>query len=77
VPDDAPHPVDDFHPLTYDGSFWMRYVPEWKAICSAFYIIPEYTDRSGRKVTKGQQVEAECQAIVEGVTFAKLGTNLP
>ena len=55
----------------------MRYVPEWKAICAAFYIIPAYADGSGQEVTRGQQAEAECQAIVEGVTFAKLGTNLP
>ena len=76
VPDNAPHPVDDFHPLAYNGSFWMRYVPEWKATCAAFYIIPEYADRSGQRVTKGQQVEAECQAIVERITFARVGTNL-
>jgi len=76
VPDNAPHPVDDFHPLAYNGSFWMRYVPEWKATCAAFYIIPEYADRSGQRVTKGQQVEAECQAIVERVTFARPGANL-
>ncbi len=71
VPDDAPHPVDDFHPLTYIGSFWMRYVPEWQATCAKFYIYPEYTDRNGEKVTRGQRVEAECQAIVDRITFAK------
>ncbi len=71
VPDDAPHPVDDFHPLTYNGSFWMRYVPEWQATCAKFYIYPEYTDRNGERVTKGQNVEAECQEIVDRITFAK------
>ena len=71
VPVDAPHPVDDFHPLTYSGSFWMRYFPEWKATCAKFYIIPEYTDRSGRVVTKGRQLGPECQAIVGGITFAR------
>ena len=71
VPDDAPHPVDDFHQLTYRGSFWLRYFPEWRATCARFYIIPEYTDRSGRLVTRGQQVEGECQAIVERIVFAK------
>jgi hypothetical protein len=71
VPDGAPHPVDDFHPLTYKGSFWMRYFPEWQATCARFYIYPEYTDRNGERVTRGQQVEAECQAIVDRITFAK------
>jgi hypothetical protein len=71
VPDDAPHPVDDFHQLTYRGSFWLRYFPEWRATCARFYIIPEYTDRSGELVTKGQQVKSECQAIVERIVFAK------
>ncbi len=71
VPDDAPHPVDDFHELTYSGSFWLRYYPEWQATCARFYIIPEYADRGGRPVTKGRQVEGECQAIVERIVFAK------
>lgn len=71
VPDDAPHPVDDFHQMTYRGSFWLRYYPEWRATCARFYIIPEYTDKGGRLVTRGQQVEGECQAIVERIVFAK------
>jgi len=32
---------------------------------------PEYTDRNGEKVVKGQQLEAECQAIVDRIVFAK------
>jgi hypothetical protein len=71
VPDDAPHPVDDFHPLTYSGSIWLRYFPEWRATCAKGYIYPEYTDRSGQRVTKGQQVEGEAQAIVDRITFVK------
>ncbi len=71
VPDDAPHPVDDFHQLTYSGSFWLRYYPEWQATFARFYIIPEYADRDGRLVTKGRQVEGECQAIVERIVFTK------
>ena len=71
VPDDAPHPVDDFHQLTYRGSFWLRYFPEWRATCARFYIIPEYTDNVGRLVIGGQQVEGECRAIVERIVFAK------
>jgi len=74
VPDDAPHPVDDFHPLTYSGSFWLRYFPEWQATCAKFYIYPEYTDRNGQRVTKGQQMEGECQAIVDRIAFTKVST---
>jgi hypothetical protein len=71
VPDDAPHPVDDFHPLVYNGSFWLRYVPEWKATCAKFFIYPEYIDRNGRLVTNGQQLQEECRAIVGRITFDK------
>jgi hypothetical protein len=71
VPDDAAHPVDDFHPLTYTGSFWQRYFPEWGATCAKFYIYPEYVDRDGQQVTKGEKLEAEYQAIVDRITFSK------
>lgn len=71
VPDGASHPVDDFHPLTYSGSFWLRYYPEWRATCAKFYIYPEYTDARGRPVTKGRLLESECRALVEGIAFAK------
>lgn len=71
VPDDAPYPVDDFHELTYSGSFWLRYSPEWQATCAKFYIYPEYIDRNGQVVTKGRQLEAECQAILDRIAFAK------
>jgi hypothetical protein len=72
VPDDAPHPVDDFHPLNYSGSIWLRYVPEWQATCAKFYIYPDYTDNYGQTVTKGQQLEGECQAIVDRIAFTKV-----
>jgi hypothetical protein len=69
VPDDADHPVDDFHPLTYVGSFWQRYFPEWRVTCAKFYIYPEYKDRDGREITKGRAIESECQAIIDAITF--------
>lgn len=69
VPDDAPHPVDDFHPLTYVGSFWQRYSPEWRATLAKFYIYPEYTDRDGRRVTKGEALKSECEAIMDSISF--------
>ena len=71
VPVDAPHPVDDFHPLTYNGSIFLRYRPEWQATCAKFYIYPEYTDRNGRTVADGRQLEPECQAILDGIAFTK------
>jgi hypothetical protein len=71
VPEGASHPVDDFHPLTYSGSVWMRYVPEWGATCAKFYIFPEYVDRNGQKVTKGREVETETRAIVDRIAFSK------
>jgi hypothetical protein len=71
TPDDAPHPVDDFHPLTYTGCIWARYFPEWGATCAKFYIYPEYVDRNGQKVTKGREVEEEARAIVDRITFTR------
>ena len=74
VPDDAPHPVDDFHPLTYSGPIWLRYFPEWQATCAKGYIYPEYTDTNGQRVTKGQQLKSECQAIMDRIAFVKVST---
>jgi hypothetical protein len=71
VPDDAPHPVDDFHPLTYTGVIWLRYFPEWEATCAKGYMYPEYTGRNGRTATKGQELGGECQAIVDRIVFAR------
>ncbi len=71
VPDDAPHPVDDFHPLIYCGPIWLRYVPEWQATCAKGYIYPEYVDRNEARVTKGQQLDGECQAIMDRIAFTK------
>ena len=71
TPQGAPHPVDDFHPLTYTGAIWTRYSPEWGATCAKFYILPEYVDRNGEKVTKGQQLKDECEAIVDRIRFVQ------
>jgi hypothetical protein len=71
VPVDAPHPVDDFHPLTYSGSIFLRYRPDWQATCAKFCICPEYVDRNGRTVARDEQVAAECRAILGGIVFTK------
>jgi hypothetical protein len=73
LPVDAPHPLDDFHPLTYTGSIFLRYRPEWQATCARFYIYPEYVDRNGEKVTRGTLLEAECQALVDRIAFVRKG----
>ena len=69
VPDDAPHPVDDFHPLTYTGSFWLRYVPEWQATIAKFYICPSYVTRDGLEVLSSQLLVEECERIIEAISF--------
>ena len=70
VPGDAPHPVDDFHPLTYTGSFWQRYVPEWQATIAKFYICPTYGARDGHEVASSQLLVGECERIVQAISFA-------
>ncbi len=69
VPADAAHPVDNYHPLTLTGSVWLRYRPKWRATCGLFYVVPEYVDNEGRKVTKGLALKPECESIMDGVTF--------
>jgi hypothetical protein len=69
VPDDARHPVDDFHPLAYSGSFWQRYVPEWGATIARFYICPTYTTRDGRTIEPPAALVSECEEIVRGTVF--------
>lgn len=69
VPENASHPVDDFHPLTYTGSFWQRYIPEWGATIAKFYICPAYTTQDGRSVEPQESLVAECEEIVRGTTF--------
>jgi hypothetical protein len=71
VSSSAQHDVDDFHPQRYRGEFWMRYSPEYEATCAKFYIYPYYNDRSGREVTKGEQIVAECQGLLKSITFSK------
>jgi hypothetical protein len=69
VPKDAPHPVDNYHPLTLMGAVFLRYRPEWAATCGMFYVIPEYVDNNGELVTKGMALKNECESILAGVTF--------
>jgi hypothetical protein len=71
VPSSAEHNVDDFHPLRYQGEFWMRYFPENEATCAKFYIYPYYDDIRGKEVTKGDHIVAVCQELLKGITFTR------
>ena len=70
VPGDARHAVDDYHPLTYTGSFWQLYVPEWQATIAKFYICPSYVTRDGSEVASSQSLVGECERIIETISFA-------
>jgi len=71
IPATADHGVDDLHPLTYRGEFWVRYEEAWHATCCKFFIYPCYTDRSGRAVDKGSAWLVKAgQAALAGVRFA-------
>lgn len=69
VPRSATHDVDDFHPLRYQGEFWMRYFPQHEATCAKFYIRPLYTDRHGNEVEKGLHIADEYRKLLYGITF--------
>jgi hypothetical protein len=69
VPSTASHNVDDFHPLRYEGEFWMRYVPEYGASCAKFFIYPRYADRSGVGVSRSEQIVPECRDLLSHITF--------
>jgi hypothetical protein len=70
VPAGLDHGVDDLHPLTYRGEFWVRYEPAWEVSCCKFLIYPCYTDRSGRAVNKGTpELIAAGQEALAGVRF--------
>ena len=70
VPLDAPHPVDDWHPLVYRGEFWLRYEPALAVSCAKFYIYPEYTDRRGERVTRAQSIVPELRRLLGAIEFA-------
>lgn len=73
IPPHLDHGVDDLHPLTYRGEFWVRYEPAWQVSCAKFWIYPCYTDRSGREVDKGTpEVLAAGRRALAGVRFVRM-----
>jgi hypothetical protein len=71
VPLGADHPVDDYHPLTYEGEFWVRSFPEYAATCAKFCIWPSYTDRGGSQVKAADQVIEESRRLLRQITFTR------
>jgi hypothetical protein len=72
VPADADYRVEDLHPLTYRGEFWVRYQEEWRASCCKFFIYPHYTDREGRRIDKGDAWLVKAgQAALAGIRFER------
>lgn len=71
VPSSARHEVQDFHPLCYQGEFWMRYFPKYEATCAKFHIHPYYNDGYGSEVTKGEHIVGECRELLATITFSR------
>jgi hypothetical protein len=67
VPARCDHGVEDVHPLTYRGEFWVRYEDAMRATCCKFFIYPSYIDRHGRQINKGSSwlVNAGRAALAE------------
>ena len=69
VPHSEKHEVDDYHPLRYQGEFWLRYFPELQATCAKFFIWPRYAKRDGNEVSEGQHVAGKCGDLLRSITF--------
>lgn len=75
VPASAEHGVNDLHPLTYRGEFWVRYEETWRATCCKFFIYPYYLDRYGRQIDKGNAWLVKAgQAALAGIRFGRTNT---
>jgi hypothetical protein len=75
VPVRTDHGVDDLHPLTYRGEFWVRYREAWRATCCKFFIYPHYVDREGQGVDKGSAWLVKAgQAALAGIRFGRTNT---
>jgi|GEM_PF-24576 len=69
VPRSEQHPVGDYHPLRYEGEFWLRYFPEFQATCAKFFVWPRYTNQDGSEVSEGRHVAAQCDGLLRSITF--------
>ena len=74
VPAGTEHGIDDLHPLTYCGEFWVRYAETWGATCCKFFIYPRYADRQGPEINTGSAWLLKAgQAALAGVRFGRVG----
>lgn len=70
VPPTAEHGVDDLHPLTYRGEFWVRYEPAWRASTAMFFIYPHFSNRAGQRLETGApDLIAAGRRALDGVRF--------
>jgi hypothetical protein len=70
--------VDDLHPITYCGEFWVRYEEAWRASCCKFLIYPSYTDRRGQEIDKGDAWLVKAgQAALSGIRFGQTEARIP
>jgi cob(I)alamin adenosyltransferase len=69
VPGSEQHQVDDYHPLRYQGEFWLRYFPELQATCAKFFVWPTYKDRDGHEVSEGQHAAGMGGELLRSITF--------
>lgn len=76
VPANADHGVDDLHPLTYHGEFWVRYEEKWRASCCKFFIYPSYMDREGQEIDKGSAWLLRAgEDALSGIRFGRAGAT--
>jgi len=74
LPAQADHSVDDLHPLTYCGEFWVRYQETWGTTCCKFFIYPRYTDRQGQVIDRGSAWLVNAgHAALAGIRFGRSG----
>jgi hypothetical protein len=71
VPRSASHSVSDYHPMTYEGEFWMRYCPEYEATCAKFCIWPISAEGIVGRANGKDQIARESPQLLERITFTR------
>jgi hypothetical protein len=71
VPSTANHSVSEYHPLTYEGEFWLRYFPEYEATCARFCIWPIPAQEIDSPAEGKDQVPQQSRHLLEGITFTR------
>jgi len=71
VPATTNHSVSDYHPMTYEGEFWLRYFPEYEATCAKFCIWPLSGEWFDNRAKGKDQVAQQSRLLLEGITFSR------